>query len=76
MKLRAAILVLMLSVPAAPAFGQGCAMCFSTAAAASKDGQKAIGRGVLVLIVPPTVFMSIGVGLALHYGKKRDLENN
>jgi len=29
-----------------------------------------------VLIVPPTVFMSIGVGLALHYGKKRDLENS
>jgi len=76
MKLRAAILVLMLSAWAAPAFSQGCAMCFSTAAAASKDGQRAIGRGVLVLIVPPTVFMSIGVGLALHYGKKRDLENS
>ena len=75
MKLRAAILVLMLSVWTAPAFSQGCAMCFSTAAAASKDGQKAIGRGVLVLIVPPTVFMSIGVALALRYGKKRDLEN-
>ena len=52
MKIRAAILALLLSVGAAPAFSQGCAMCFSTAAAASKDGQKAIGRGVLVLIVP------------------------
>ena len=76
MKLRAAILVLMLSVWATPVFSQGCAMCFSTAAAASKDGQKAIGRGVLVLIVPPTIFMSIGVGLALRYGRKRDLENS
>ena len=76
MKLRAAILVLMLSVWVAPAFSQGCAMCFSTAAAASKDGQKAIGRGVLVLLVPPTIFMSIGVGLALRYGRKRDLENS
>jgi ABC-type Fe3+ transport system permease subunit len=75
MKLRAAILSLLLSAWAAPAFSQGCAMCFSTAAAASKDGQKAIGRGVLVLILPPTVFMSLGVGLALHYAKKRDLEN-
>jgi hypothetical protein len=76
MKLRAAILVLMLSVWVAPAFSQGCAMCFSTAAAASKDGQKAIGRGIMVLIVPPAGIMSLGVGLALHYGKKRDLENS
>jgi hypothetical protein len=76
MKLRAAILVLMLSVWVTPAFSQGCAMCFSTAAAASKDSQKAIGRGVLVLIVPPAGIMSLGVGLALHYGKKRDLENS
>jgi hypothetical protein len=76
MKLRVAILGLILSAWSAPAFSQGCAMCFSTAAAASKDGQKAISRGVLVLIVPPTVFMSIGVGLALRYGKRRDLENS
>jgi hypothetical protein len=76
MKLRAALLVLVLSVWAAPAFSQGCAMCRSTAAAASKDGQKAIGRGVLVLIVPPAGIMSLGVGLALRYGKKRDLENS
>jgi hypothetical protein len=76
MKLRAALLVLVLSVWAAPAFSQGCAMCRSTAAAASKDGQKAIGRAVLVLIVPPAGIMSLGVGLALRYGKKRDLENS
>ena len=76
MKLRAALLFLVLSAWASPTFSQGCAMCFSTAAAASKDGQKAIGRGVLVLIVPPAGIMSLGVGLALHYGRKRDLENS
>ncbi len=76
MKLRVALLVLLLSAWAAPAFSQGCAMCFSSAAAASKDGQKAISRGVLVLIVPPIGFMSLGVGLALRYGKRRDLENS
>src|SRR5207253_4557244 len=69
MKLRAAILSLLLSMWAAPAFSQGCAMCFSTAAAASKDGQRAISKGVLVLLVPPAGFMSLGVGLALYYGK-------
>jgi hypothetical protein len=75
MKLRTAILALLLSAWATPAFSQGCAMCFSTAAAASKDGQKAISKGVLVLVIPPAGFMSLGVGLALYYGKKRDLEN-
>jgi len=75
MKIRAAILALLLSVGAVPAFSQGCAMCRSSAAATSKEGQKAISRGVLVLVVPPISFMSLGVGLALYYGKKRDLEN-
>ena len=75
MKLRAALLVLTLFLSAAPAFSQGCAMCFSNAAAASKDGQKAISKGVLVLIVPPMGFMTLGVGLAYRYGRKRDLEN-
>jgi hypothetical protein len=75
MRVRAALLVVALSVCAAPAFSQGCAMCRSSAAATSKDGQKAIGKGVLVLVVPPAGFMTLGVALAFRYGKKRDLEN-
>ncbi len=75
MKIRAAILVILLSLWAAPAFSQGCAMCYSSAVAASKDGQKAISKGVVVLLVPPIGFMSFGVGLAFRYGRKRDLEN-
>jgi hypothetical protein len=79
MKLRNLILAAFLSLSAAaafspPAFGQGCAMCYSSAAAASKDGQRAINKGVLVLLVPPVGFMSLGVGLALRYGRKRDRE--
>lgn len=58
----------------APAFGQGCAMCYSNAAGATKDGQRAISRGVLVLLVPPLAFMSIGIGLAFRYSRKRDEE--
>jgi hypothetical protein len=76
MKLRSLILAAVLSLPVAPAFGQGCAMCYSSAVAASKDGQRAINKGVLVLLVPPVGFMSLGVGLALRYGKKRDREQN
>lgn len=50
-------------------------MCYSSAVAASKDGQRAISKGVLVLVLPPAGFMTLGIGLAYRYGKKRDLEN-
>lgn len=65
-------LALLLTFLAAPAFAQGCAMCYSNARGASYDGQRAISRAVLVLLAPPVGFMTIGVGLALQYGKKRD----
>ena len=76
MKARLALLVLVLFLWAAPAFSQGCAMCYSSAVAASKDGQKAISKGVLVLVFPPAGFMTLGLALAYRYGKKRDLENS
>ncbi len=75
MRVRALLLVFAIFLSAAPAFSQGCAMCRSSAAATSKEGQKAISKGVLVLVVPPAGFMTIGVALAFRYGKKRDLEN-
>jgi len=75
MRARGAFLVLSLFLWATPAFSQGCAMCRNSVAATSKEGQRAIGRGVLVLVVPPIGFMTVGFGLAIRYGKKRDLEN-
>ncbi|MGB6677367.1 MAG: hypothetical protein WBE44_11795 [Terriglobales bacterium] len=74
MKLRLSILGLLLALGAVPAFAQSCAMCYSTARALNKEGQNAITRGVVVLLIPPIGFMTIGVGLALRYGKKRDEE--
>jgi hypothetical protein len=74
MKFRSIVLLSMFFLGAAPAFSQGCAMCYSSAAAVSKDGQKAISKGVLVLLVPPAGFMTLGVALAFRYGRKRDLE--
>ena len=73
---RLAILGVLLALYAAPAFGQGCAMCYSTAAAASKDGQKALNRAILVMLVPPLGFMTAGVGWAFRYGKRRDDEQD
>ena len=72
MKLRLAMLALLMLLWAGPAFGQGCAMCYSNASGTTKEGQRAISRGVLVLLIPPVGFMTLGVGLAFRYGKKRD----
>ena len=72
----AALLVGLLCLWVGPAFAQGCAMCYSSAAAASKDGQMALSRAVEVLVAPPLGVMTVGVGLAFRYGKKRDQEQN
>jgi hypothetical protein len=74
MKVRAAILAAILLLWATPAFSQACSMCYSTAKATSKDGQRAISKGVVVLLLPPLGFMTLGVWAAFRYGKKRDME--
>ena len=74
MRFRLVILAALLSLWAASAFGQGCSMCYSTAKASSQQGQRAISRGVLILLIPPLGFMTLGLWAAYRYGKRRDLE--
>jgi len=76
MKFRTAILGTVFLLWAAQACGQSCSMCYSTAKATSKEGQRAISKGVVVLLFPPVGFMTLGVWMAFRYGKKRDIEQN
>jgi hypothetical protein len=76
MRLRAAIFVALFCLWATPAFSQGCAMCYTGAKGSSKEGQRAISKGVMVLLVPPVGIMTLGVWMAFRYGKKRDLDQN
>jgi hypothetical protein len=74
MKRRLAILAVLLLGWSAPAFCQACAMCYSTAQATSKDGQRAINKAVLVLLIPPVGLMTLGIWMAQRYAQKRDEE--
>ncbi len=70
MKLR--LLILAFALWAVPAFGQGCAMCYSSALGANGKGQQALSRAVTVLLIPPVGMMIGLVGAGAIYARRRD----
>ena len=72
---RLLILAVFLLAWTAPAFAQGCAMCYGAAQATTNEGQRSINKAVIVLLIPPAGFMTLGIWMAQRYARKRDLEH-
>ena len=66
---RAALLLLLLAAISLPAFGQGCALCYTQAASAGARMVQALRSGILILIFPP---MAICIGITVMSYKKRN----
>src|SRR3989475_10545686 len=59
-----ALYVLCASMASVNAFAQGCAMCYTTAAAAGPRGARAPDPGILVLLFPTPLFFLSGFWFA------------
>lgn len=61
---------LVLLLTAAPAFSQGCALCYTQAASSGSRMIQALKSGILILIVPPTLG-SIGMIFVVYHKRNQ-----
>ena len=61
------LVILVLLLGSAPAFAQGCSTCTNSAATAPERSQRALRRGIIVLMVPSLAVMLGFAGLAYKY---------
>ena len=71
MKIRLAIVALAFVLWSAPTWAQ-CSMCATSAQAADQEGQKALRRGITVLMLPTLGIMITLVGVAYRFRNGRD----
>jgi hypothetical protein len=64
----ALVLALLVFVLPAPAFSQGCALCYTQAAGGTARFIQALRSGILILIIPP-MLMSVAISV-LAYRKR------
>ncbi len=64
--------LMLLAALAVPAFGQGCAMCYTGAEASGSKSQKALDRAILVMLIPTMAFVAGFVGIAYVYRNPRE----
>ncbi|MGH9492772.1 MAG: hypothetical protein ACRD2K_04665 [Terriglobales bacterium] len=77
MKLRRYAFVLLLTLAlSAPALGQGCSMCSSSADATGEKGRKVLTRAVAVLLFPTLGMMALIVGAAFRYRNRDEHERD
>lgn len=69
------MVLLLLALWTAPAWAQGCAMCRANAKATPKEGQRAINRAILLMVLPPLGAVTVGSTLIVRYARRRDQEN-
>ena len=62
--------LLVLLVTAAPAFAQGCALCYTQASSAGARMIEALRSGILILVLPPT-FASVGMLFIVHHKRNQ-----
>jgi hypothetical protein len=72
MKRQLCSLILLCALGCVPAFGQGCAMCWTSANAASNRGKQALNNGITLMLVPTLGLIAGFVGLTVVYDRKRN----